>query len=116
MKNARRHHPGLTAEAVEVRRQGDGIDEIVARNCSLHIERMSDHGWFVGVEGSDGSYWQFWLGAKNGRSHVEARHTETTPYDPTENARRGYDLWLACAREKRVRAGLAEPQNDTERR
>jgi len=63
-------------EAVEVRRQNDEIDEVVAQNCGLHIERMSEHGWFIGIEGADGSYWQFWLGAKNMRSHVEVRHSE----------------------------------------
>lgn len=67
------------APAVEVRRQDDGIDEIVATGCDLHIERMSKHGWFVGVTASDGSYWQFWLGAKNMHSRVDVRHIETSP-------------------------------------
>lgn len=66
--------------AVEIRRNPDGsIDEIVAKNCTLHVEQMSNDGWFMGIDGPDGSYWQFWFGAKNRRSHVEFRHTEMMP-------------------------------------
>lgn len=66
---------------IEIRRNDDGsIDEICAGNLrSLHIEQMSNDGWYMGIEADDGSYWQFWFGAKNRRSHVEFRHTETTP-------------------------------------
>jgi hypothetical protein len=64
---------------VEIRQQDGSIDEIIIRGGSVHIERMSNSGWFMGVEASDGSYWQFWFGAKNGRAHVEFRHTEMTP-------------------------------------
>jgi len=66
-------------KAVEVRPDDDGgIDEIVAKNAGIHIERMSNHGWYIGIEASDGSTWQFWLGAKNMRSTVEVLHTETS--------------------------------------
>lgn len=66
---------------VEIRRNDDGsIDEIVAKGCDLHIEQMSNDGWFIGVAASDGGFYsQFWMGAKNRRSHVEVRHTETIP-------------------------------------
>jgi hypothetical protein len=65
-------------DAVEIRRNSDGsIDEIVANGANLHIEQMSDDGWYMGLEMPDGSCWQFWFGAKNRRSHVEFRHTET---------------------------------------
>lgn len=65
---------------VEIRPNSDGsIDEIVARGCDLHIEQMSNDGWYIGIVASDGSAWQFWIGSKNRRSHVEVRHTETTP-------------------------------------
>lgn len=63
-------------DAVEVRKQKDVIDEIVIRRGDVHIEQMSADGWFMGVNASDGSYWQFWFGAKNGRSAVEFLHTE----------------------------------------
>lgn len=67
------------SSAVEIRPNPDGsIDEIAAEKCSVHIEQMSDDGWYMGIEASDGSFWQFWLGSKNRRSHVEFRHTETT--------------------------------------
>lgn len=67
--------PGL---AVEIRPDDKGgIDEIILRDAKcVHIERMSDDGWFMGVDGGDGSYHQFWFGAKNRKSHVEFRHTE----------------------------------------
>lgn len=60
-----------------IRKNDDGsIDEIIAKNCTVHIEQMTSDGWFIGVD-ADGIYWQFWLGAKNRKSHVELRHTET---------------------------------------
>ena len=46
---------------------------------NLHIEQMSDDGWFLGLDMPDGSYWQFWFGSKNRKSHVEFRHVETSP-------------------------------------
>lgn len=72
-------------EAVEIRPQVlpvAEIDEIVIRGGNVHIERMSNDGWFMGVEAADGTYWQFWFGAKNRKSHVEFRHVETTPAKP----------------------------------
>jgi hypothetical protein len=75
--------------AVEVRPDSDGgIDEIVIRSAGcVHIERMTNNGWFMGVDAGDGSYWQFWFGAKNRKSHVEFRHTEHSTADQ-ETARR----------------------------
>ncbi len=68
-----------TKPSVEVRKNPDGsIDEIVAKNCDLHIEQMSTDGWYVGLDLPDGSYWQFWIGARNYRSAVDVRHTETS--------------------------------------
>lgn len=72
---------------VEIRcPEGPGIiDEIVGKNVAvLHIEQMSEDGWFMGLNMQDGSYWQFWFGAKNRKSAVEFRHTETV--DPEQNA------------------------------
>jgi hypothetical protein len=78
----RRHAQGAPSnfspgDPVEVRKQNDEIDEIVIRRGDVHIEQMSSDGWFMGVNGADGSYWQFWFGSKNRKSHVEFRHTET---------------------------------------
>ncbi len=71
----------MSKAAVEVRPQVlpvNDIDEIIIRGGNVHIERMSNDGWFMGIEAADGSYWQFWFGAKNYKSHVEFRHTETS--------------------------------------
>lgn len=63
---------------VEIRPDDDGgIDEVVATRCSLHIERLAGNEWFLSIEASDGSYWQFHIGSK--RSQVEMRHTEMIP-------------------------------------
>ncbi len=71
--------------AVEIRRNDDGsIDEIVAKAANLHIEQMSNDGWFMGLDMPDGSYWRFWFGSKNRKSHVEFRHTETHPGSTAE--------------------------------
>jgi hypothetical protein len=65
-------------DPVEIRQQDGSIDEVIIRGGSVHIERMSNSNWFMGVDAADGSYWSFWFGAKNGRTHVEFQHTETT--------------------------------------
>ncbi len=69
--------------AVEIRPDDSGaIDEICARDVRcLHIEQMSADGWFMGIDGHDGSYWQFWFGSKNRKAAVEIRHTEMVPAD-----------------------------------
>lgn len=64
-------------DPVEVRKVGDDIDEIVIRRGDVHIEQMSTDNWFMGINGSDGSYWQFWIGAKNRKSTVVVTHYET---------------------------------------
>lgn len=61
---------------VEIRRPTKAIDEIVAQNVDVHIEQMSDSGWFMSLTEADGTYWQFWFGADNMRSKVSFRHTE----------------------------------------
>lgn len=80
----------MAKPAVEIRcPEGPGIiDEIVANNCNIHVEQMSADGWFMGIEGRDGSYWQFWFGSKNRRTAVEFRHTEMVPAE-VEQKRRG---------------------------
>lgn len=66
-------------DPVEVRKVDDAIDEIVIRRGDVHIEQMSADGWFMGINACDGSYWQFWFGAKNRKSAVDFRHCETVP-------------------------------------
>jgi hypothetical protein len=68
----------MSDAAVVIRKNDDGtIDEIIANSCSVHVEQMDTSSWYMGIDAADGSYWQFWFGAKNGRSAVEFRHTET---------------------------------------
>lgn len=76
--------------AVEIRcPEGPGIiDEIVAKNCNLHIEQMSGDNWFLGIDGPDGSYWQFWIGARNRKSAVDVRHYETVTPEENRELRR----------------------------
>jgi hypothetical protein len=37
-------------------RMGD-IDEIVVRDCVVHVEQMSDRAWWICISRSDGTYW-----------------------------------------------------------
>ena len=77
-------------DAVIIRRNDDGsIDEIMAQDCAIHVEQMSNDSWYMGLQASDGSYWQFWFGSKNRKSAVEFRHTETTQLPPTSAVRQG---------------------------
>lgn len=64
----------------ELRRDDKGEpDDIVATGVeSVHIERMSRDGWFIGLSLADGSYHQLWLGSQNRRARVDVRHHETT--------------------------------------
>lgn len=70
---------GGDARSVEIRHNDDGvtIDEIIAHGCTVHIEQMSLCEWWMEIAAADGSFWHFWFGAKNGRSHVDVRCTET---------------------------------------
>lgn len=74
--------------AVIVRKNNDGtVDEIVAEDCAIHIEQMSGNSFYFGITAKDGSYWQFWLGARNNRSLVDVRHTETSRADGEKDSR-----------------------------
>jgi len=67
------------AMSVEIRKNDDGsIDEVIANGCAIHLEQMDKNAWYLGIDASDGSHWQFWMGA-NGNCHVMVRHTEMTP-------------------------------------
>lgn len=75
--------------AVEIRPDSKGaIDEIIAKNCTIHIEQMSANGWYMGIDGADGSYWQFWFGSKNRKAAVEFRHTEMVSADEMQNRKK----------------------------
>lgn len=67
------------SESVELRWQESDLDEIVAHGCSVHVERMTDSSYYLGIEAEDGTCWQFFISAKNGRSHVKIVHSDTSP-------------------------------------
>ena len=74
--------------SIEIRPDDKGaIDEIVAKSCDVHVERMSDSGWFMGLTAANGDYHQFWFGAANVKTKVEFRRTETTPAEPKRKSR-----------------------------
>lgn len=76
----------MSDRPVEIRNNDDGtIDEIIIRGGLVHIEQMSNDSWFLGVDADDGSYWQFWVGSKNGKTHVEFRHVEYVGADEARN-------------------------------
>jgi hypothetical protein len=84
LSEAKQPTPRSSIKAVEIRTDmGGAVDEIFAKGCTVHIEQLSHEGWFMGIDASDGSYWQFWFGAKNRRAHVEIRHTETVSAEET---------------------------------
>jgi hypothetical protein len=89
---------GSVAVPVEVREKNGAIDEIVIKRGNIHIEQMDSSRWFMGVDASDGSYWQFWFGALKGKAHVGFRHTEHSTAE-AEQARRD-----AIPRHERVTA------------
>jgi hypothetical protein len=60
---------------VEIRRNDDGtVDEVVAENCSVHIEQMNNTDWWMQI-GSE----VFWFSHVkiNGKWNVVLKHTET---------------------------------------
>jgi hypothetical protein len=69
--------PNPGPPGVVIRHNPDkSIDEIIATGCTVSIEQMSDAEWWMGIKAPDGAYWHFWIGSKNGRSHVDVRCTE----------------------------------------
>lgn len=68
--------------SVEIRRDDRGrIDEIVAQNASVHLERMDKDCWFLIVEGSNGIAEAVWLRRDNRRVDIslhEQRNRRTT--------------------------------------
>lgn len=65
-------------EVIEVRRDQTGaLDEIVAKDCFVHLERMGPNVWWLSIE--KGGYRQcVWLRA---RGRIEA-HTECDESEP----------------------------------
>ena len=63
--------------AVEIRPDDKGeIDEIVAKGCFVFVERMGKKSFYLGIDGHDGSHWQFWIG---GKGKIKFTHHEMTP-------------------------------------
>lgn len=61
---------------VEIRRDDNGeIDEIVAENASVHLERMDSDAWFLVVYGQDGKGEAIWL--RREKRSVNVTHHET---------------------------------------
>ena len=76
--------------AVEIRPDDKGaVDEIVATNCALHVERMTTSLWFMSVTNKDGREWRFWFGARNYKSAVEFTQTEVDEPEHKARARAG---------------------------
>jgi len=70
--------------SVEIRRDDKGhIDEVVASNATVHLERLGAGKWFLAIEGADGIEEAFWLGLEK-RSIVvtfhETRHPAEAPF------------------------------------
>jgi len=64
---------------VEIRRDDKGqIDEIVADNATIHLERMTADSWFLSVTGDDGVEECIWLRRKK-RSVVVDLHETRKP-------------------------------------
>lgn len=78
----------MSSDSVEIRRRNGEIDEIIIRNGDIHIEQMSSSEWYMGVNASDGAFWQFWFGAKNGKTRVEFQHIETIPSTAEQHVKR----------------------------
>jgi hypothetical protein len=103
-----------TTTAIEIRSNPDeSIDEIIAHGCTLHIERMSDSEWWMEIGAADGSYRHFWIGAKNGRSYVDLRLTETiaapTPAAGVAPSPRERIECPVCAARRAARAKKSPP-------
>lgn len=50
---------------------GDGteeFDEFIAQGCDIHLERMGDASWWLGVTTADGREWYISVGAVSHRA------------------------------------------------
>lgn len=62
----------------EVRPDNEGgVDEVVAIGCAIHLERMSDHDWFLLIERPNGTEERFSISAATPSAPVEVTHTDT---------------------------------------
>ncbi len=63
----------------EIRKpDGENIDEIVCKEArNLHIEQMADADWYLGFDTPDGVQHQFWFGARNQKTKVSVKHTDS---------------------------------------
>lgn len=59
---------------IEIRPDDVGeVDEVVATDCTFHLERMSSDSWFISVTFKDGTGHAFWLGREK-KSVVVTMH------------------------------------------
>lgn len=53
---------------VEIRPDANGrIDEIVSEGCDVHIERLTDTSWYLGIEDRAGHSWLFYFGREGNK-------------------------------------------------
>jgi hypothetical protein len=52
---------------IEMRFQEDGLDEVIARVATVHIERMDDNWFWIGIEDANGHLVHVHIGAKRAR-------------------------------------------------
>lgn len=66
--------PLLETRYVDDVELGNDLDEIIARDCTVHLERMDNNWYWIGIDTPDGKTHMFHLGAK--RATVKATHVE----------------------------------------
>lgn len=67
----------------EIRNDDKGkIDEVIASDCFVHIERMRGDCFYVGITMPNGHLHQLWIESDNGRSRIGFGHYESVPKKP----------------------------------
>jgi hypothetical protein len=59
-------------EGYEIRYQEDGLDEVIARGCTFHLERMDDGHFWAGIDLPDGTHIRLTLITRSGHKHLDA--------------------------------------------
>lgn len=66
-----------------IRTSADGqLDEFFAENAFIHIERMGDASWWIGIDLPDGQHWMINFGTVNRRAKVVFTIEKDSVEDP----------------------------------
>ena len=59
-------------DGYEIRHQEDGLDEVIAKGCTFHLERMTDSYFWMGIDLPDGTHLRLGIAKRSDRGFIDA--------------------------------------------